>query len=163
MNRNNGTKIRKMVGADLPQVNEIDHLLLGQGRMPAWPFSFEAYWSVFHPELTFVAEMNGQIEGFLVGYIKPEEETRSVLKRADAQVAPPSNHGRVGWIEMTGVHPRSQHQGIGQTLTLAFVEECQRQHAIVNCLVPGSDPTLSKFYSSLGFKRWDGVIYTKQS
>ena len=35
MNRNNGIKIRKMVGADLPQVNEIDHLLLGQGRMPA--------------------------------------------------------------------------------------------------------------------------------
>jgi len=163
MNRNNGIKIRKMVGADLPQVNEIDHLLLGQGRMPAWPFSFEAYWSVFHPELTFVAERDGQIEGFLVGYIKPEEETRSVLKRADAQVAPPSNHGKVGWIEMTGVHPRSQHKGIGQTLTQAFVDECQRYHAAVNCLVPGGDPKLAKFYCGLGFKRWDGVIYTKQS
>ena len=164
MPTNNGNiKIRKMVGADLPQVNEIDHLLLGEGRVPAWPFSFEAYWSVYHPELTFVAEMKGSIEGFLVGYIKQEEETHSVLKRADTQVTPPAHHQKVAWIEMTGVHPRSQHKGIGKMLTEAFNEECRRNHAMVNCVVPHNDDRLAKFYSSLGFKKWEGVIYTKQN
>jgi ribosomal protein S18 acetylase RimI-like enzyme len=162
MTQNDVVKIRKMVEADLPQVNEIDHLLLGQGRVPAWPFAFEAYWSVYRPELTFVAEMNGRIEGFLVGYIKEEEGNHSIMKRADAQVAPPSHQQKVGWIEMTGVHPRSQHKGIGRMLTEAFDEECRRNHAMVNCVVPQKDGRLAKFYSGLGFKKWDAVIYTKQ-
>lgn len=162
MTRNNmDVKIRRIAEADLPRLNEIDQLLLGEGRVPTWPFSFEAYWSVYHPELTFVAELDGEIAGFLVGYIKQEQGTHSILRRADTQVTPPTRHQRVGWIELIGILPQSQHRGVGRKLVDAFQEECRRNDAIINCLVRDGDERLAKFYMGLGFKKWDVAIYTK--
>jgi ribosomal protein S18 acetylase RimI-like enzyme len=152
-------KVRRMVDADLPRLNEIDQLLKGEGRVNTWPFTFEAYWSVYQPELTYVAEIGDEIVGFLVGYIKPMEGTHSILRRADTQVMPTTRHQMVGWIEMIGVHPDGQNKGVGRQLVEVFDAECHRHDAMINCLVRLDDETLAKFYSSLGFRPWDTVIY----
>jgi len=64
----NGTfiKVRKMVESDLPRISEIDNQLAGKARVTTWPFSFEAYWEVYKPEMTFVAEADGKIVGILL-------------------------------------------------------------------------------------------------
>jgi ribosomal protein S18 acetylase RimI-like enzyme len=90
--------------------------------------------------------VDGEVMGFLVGYV----------------LIPPTNSKRVGWIEMLGVHPESQNKGVGRLLVERFYEECRRKDAVVNCLVRLNDEKLAKFYSSLGFKPFDFIIYTKQ-
>ncbi|GAI75375.1 unnamed protein product [marine sediment metagenome] len=72
-------KIRRMVENDLPRVNEIDRSLFSKGRVTTWPFSFENYWEVYHPKLRFVAELKGEVVGFLVGVIGKEERSRSMF------------------------------------------------------------------------------------
>lgn len=154
-------KVRRMVETDLPKLTEIDRLLEGEHRVSTWPFSFQSYWEVYHPEMTFVAEIDKVPVGFLVGYIKPVEGTQSILRRADMQVMPPTRHQKVGWIEMIGVHPDSQHKGVGRILVEAFYAECRRSDAMLQCLVRLNDSRLAGFYSRLGFRPWDTVIYTK--
>lgn len=154
-------KVRRMVGADLPRLTEIDRLLEGEHRVSTWPFSFQSYWSVYHPEMAFVAEVDQVPVGFLLGSIKPMEGTQSILRRADMQVMPPTRHQKVGWIEMIGVDPASQHKGVGRLLVEAFHEECRRNDAMLQCLVRLNDSRLAGFYSRLGFRPWDTVIYTK--
>jgi ribosomal protein S18 acetylase RimI-like enzyme len=152
-------KVRKMVESDLPRVNEIDQSIAGKARVTTWPFSFEAYWDVYKPDLTFVAEINDEIVGFLVGYVKQVEGTHSILRRADAQIMPTTQHTKVGWIEMIGIQPDSQNKGVGRLLVEAFDKECENQDAVVNCLVRVNDERLADFYKRLGFRPWDTVIY----
>jgi ribosomal protein S18 acetylase RimI-like enzyme len=154
-------RIRKMQDSDLAKVNEIDQALVAPKRATTWPFSFATYWSVYHPELTWVAELDGEVVGFLAGYIKPTEGTNSMLRRAEMQMVPPSRHQMVGWIEIIGVAPKGQYKGIGRQLIETFSKECEKHDAVVNTLVRMNDTFLSEFYTNLGFKPWDAVIYYK--
>ena len=152
-------KVRKMVAADLPRVNEIDRGLKGGGRVTTWPFSFESYWSVYEPEYTYVAEINDEVVGFLVGYIKPMEGTHTILRRADMQVIPRTRHQMVGWIEMMGVPIEWQGKGVGRALVDTFDKECQKYDALISSLVRMDDKTLADFYKGIGFRPWETVVY----
>jgi GNAT superfamily N-acetyltransferase len=156
-------KVRKMVDSDLAKVNEIDQDLVAPKRATTWPFSFETYWSVYRPEFTYVAELDGEVVGFLAGYIRATEGTNSLLRRADMQITPPSRDQMVGWIEIIGVAPKGQYKGVGRQLVETFSKECDRRGAVVNTLVRMNDQFLSEFYSNLGFKPWDAVVYYRPS
>ena len=154
-------KVRRMIDSDLPLVNDIDQALVPPKRATTWPFSFEHYWSVFHPELAYIAELNGEVVGFIAGYIKPVEGIQSILRRADMQVLPPTRLDSVGWLEIIGVAPKGQYKGVGRQLVEAFTSECEKRGAVVNCLVRKGDDFLTEFYSNLGFKPWETVVYYK--
>lgn len=153
-------RIRRMVDADLPRVNEIDRLLFGEERVSTWPFSFEAYWSVYRPEVSFVADIDGKIAGFAVGTIVPEEHSRSVLNLRHS-IDRPSGHRRVGWVDMIGIDPQYQHKGIGQSLIAAFYDECKRNDAIMRGIAEEQDERLRRFLSNAGFKSSGLVLYQK--
>ncbi len=153
-------KIRRMVEGDLPRVNEIDRLLFGEERVPTWPFSFEAYWALYHPKLSFVAEVGGRVVGFVVGNIVQEEHTQSVLSLRHT-IDRPSRHRQVGWIDMIGIEPGYQHMGIGRGLVEAFHEECKRNDAVMRGIAKDSDVRLTKFLATAGFKKSDLVVYEK--
>ncbi len=107
-------------------------------RVGTWPFSFEAYWALYCPTLSFIAEVEGRAVGFIVGTIAQEEHSHSVVSlRHTAE--PPSRYQQVGWIDMMGIGPRYQHMGIGRRLIGAFHEECERNDAVVRCIASGSD------------------------
>ena len=154
------TKIRRMVDADLPKVNEIDSMLFDKERVPTWPFSFAAYWNVYRPELSFVAELDGKVVGFLVGEIRQEEPSWSIFDWAHI-VDHPSRHKQVGWIDMIGIHPDCQRKGIGQSLVEAFYEECKRNNASMSCMIKENDERLKSFAEAVGFKKWDIATYEK--
>ena len=153
-------KIRPMVETDLPRVNEIDRMLFGDERVPTWPFSFEAYWSVYRPKLSLVAEMSNRVVGFVVGNIVPEEQSQSVLSLRHSPDRP-THHRRVGWIDMIGIDPESQGGGIGRKLVDAFYEQCRQSDAAVKGIARENDERLKKFLASVGFKSSGLVVYEK--
>jgi ribosomal protein S18 acetylase RimI-like enzyme len=130
-------KIRIMVDADLEAVKEIDRLLLGEERVPSWPLSVEDQLAFYRPALSFVAEVEGKIIGFLLGNIR----------RGGYGI------GISGWIDMIGVDLECQHEGIGRRLVLAFWSECQRKHVRTNVIVREDDERLIRFCTSMGFRR----------
>ncbi len=154
-------KVRKMNNADLARVNEIDRLLYGEERVPTWPFSFEAYWGIHRPKLSFVAEVDGVVVGFLVGNIAQEEHSQSIFRLARMSGPQPQNQ-KIGWMDMIGIHPDYQRRSIGRLLIEAFVEQCKRNNAAVRGVVRDGDERLEKFMISLGFKKQETVIFEKE-
>lgn len=150
-----------MVETDLPRVNEIDRMLFGDERVPTWPFSFEAYWSVYRPKLSLVAEMSNRVVGFVVGNIVPEEQSQSVLSLRHSPDRP-THHRRVGWIDMIGIDPESQGGGIGRKLVDAFYDQCKQSDAAVKGIARDNDERLKKFLASVGFKPSGLVVYEKE-
>jgi len=153
-------KIRRMVDADLARVNEIDRLLFGEERVPTWPFSFESYWALYRPELSFVAEAGSRVVGFIVGALEKEEHSQSVLSLRHT-IEPPSRHRKVGWVDMIGIDPGYHHMGIGRGLVEAFHKECQRSDAVMRGIARENDVRLRKFLASIGFKSSDIVVYER--
>lgn len=151
-------KIRRMVAVDLPRVNAIDRLLFGEERVPTWPFSFESYWALYHPDIRFVAEAEGRVVGFIVGTVVEEEHSQSVLNLRHT-ITPPSRHRNVGWVDMVGIEPEYQRREIGRALGEAFYEECKRCDAVMRVIIRESDGRLRNFLESVGFRSSDVVIY----
>lgn len=161
MDNNNGeVKVRRMVDADLRRVNEIDSLLFGEERVPTWPFPFEAYWEIHGPGISFVAEIDGEIAGFLAGNILKEERSQSISNLRHTIGQSPRDR-QVGWIDMIGILPQFQNKKVGRALVEAFIVESKRNHAPVRGVVNEGDEKLKKFLESLGFKKWEMVIYGK--
>ena len=161
MAHNNGEiKVRRMVDADLPRVNEIDRLLFGEKRVPTWPFSFENYWRIHGPRISFVAELDGEVVGFLAGSIVQEERSQSIFNLRYG-IQDFSRGRQVGWIDMIGIHPEYQNRKIGRALVDAFHEECKRNNAVTRGIANEGDERLQNFLSALGFRRWEIVTYEK--
>ena len=153
--------VREMTRDDLPRVNAIDSLLFGEARLPTWPFSFEAYWAEYRPDIRLVAESSGRVIGFIVGTVVVEEHSYSVLNLRHAANRPP-RYSQVGWIDMVGVHPEYQHAGIGRGLVDAFSQECKRLNVAVKGIAGEHDLRLRHFLEAAGFKAGQLVVYEKK-
>jgi len=138
-------KIREMTEADLPKVKEIDRALVGPERALSWPLRVEAYWWVYRPLLNFVAEVDGQVVGFLLGDIRGAEYGTDIG----------------GWIDMMGVAPEYQRRGIARRLVDAFCEECQRNEVKTRVVVREDDQRLVSFWTAVGFQKGKLVSYEK--
>ncbi len=154
-------KVRRMVEGDLPRVNEIDRSLFSKGRVTTWPFSFENYWKTYHPKLSFVAELKGEVLGFLVGIIGKEERSRSMLSHT-FRAGPLYRGNQVGWIDMIGIRENCWHKGIGRSLIEAFQDECKRKDARMRINVRDNDKELREFLVGCGFIKSDIATYRKQ-
>jgi len=138
-------KIREMTEADLPKVKEIDRALVGPKRALSWPLRVEAYWWVYRPLLNFVAEVDDEVAGFLLGDIRGAEYGTDIS----------------GWIDMMGVAPEYQRRGIGEKLVEAFCEACQRNEVKARVIIREDDERLTVFWQSVGFQRGKLVSYER--
>jgi len=137
--------IRAMTKEDLQRVKDIDGALVGPGRVLSWPLEVEAEWWIHRPSLNFVAEVDGEVVGFLLGDIR------------GAQYGTDMN----GWIDMMGVAPEHQHRGIGQRLVEAFCEECLRNEVRARIIIREDDQRLISFWASVGFRKGNLVSYER--
>lgn len=138
-------RIRRMTEADLPKIKEIDKELVGPHRSISWPLRIEAHWWVYRGLPNFVAEVDSELVGFILGDIRGVEYGTEVG----------------GWIDMMGVSPWFQSMGIGRMLVEAFCAECQKQGVKVMVIVMGNDKRLVKFWNSIGFRKGSLVSYEK--
>jgi ribosomal protein S18 acetylase RimI-like enzyme len=87
-----------------------------------------------------VAEVKGKIVGFVLGRV----------------VGSPTELRNVAWIELIGVLPEYQHQGIGRKMVEAWKERCRRKGIKkVHVMINWRDWWMLSFFESLGFLRGD--------
>jgi ribosomal protein S18 acetylase RimI-like enzyme len=139
-------KIRRMVDEDIPTVKVIDRSLSGPQRAISWQVEADVEAEVYHPALSFIAELNGVAVGFLLGDI------RGVQYGKDMK----------GWIDMVGVYPNYQNVGVGRRLVQAFCDVCERDRVDVQVLLREDDERLKKFFSTLGFSRGNMANFVKE-
>ena len=162
MTQNKGdVKIREMLESDLAKVSEVDRALFSKGRVTTWPFSFENYWKTYNPEIRFVAEVSGEVVGFMMGTIGREERSRSILSHT-FRAGPLYRGDQVGWIDMIGILEDYWHMGIGRALVEAFQKECKRKNARMRINVRDNDEELRQFLVGLGFVKSEIATYRKQ-
>ena len=138
-------KIRIMTQEDLQRMKDIDRALVGPNRSLSWPLEVEAQWWVYRPSLNFVAEVDGEVVGFLLGDIRGAEYGTDMS----------------GWIDMIGVAPEHQSRGIGRRLVAAFGKECRKNEVKARVIIREDDQRLIGFWTSVGFQRGNLVSYER--
>ena len=141
-----GLKVRNMTERDFADIDEVDKRITGRewagvgGRRASSHF-----WS-YYPPLSFVAEMDGKLVGFLIGAMGGPEYSLPVS----------------GWVTTIGVDPEHQGQGIGQALLKAFIEVCDISRIPSRLMIPHNEP-FEKMLLGLGFQHGRLVEYVRQA
>ena len=137
--------IRGIMEEDIEGVLAIDRKITGSKRAMTYATTPSSYVGG-ELEASVVAEASGQIVGFLLGRI-----TDSPYGVADA-----------AWLQLIGIDPGYQRQGIGSRLVQAFTERC-RQKGVrsVHIMVSWHDWWLLSFLRSLGFARGEMAEFIK--
>jgi GNAT superfamily N-acetyltransferase len=156
-------KVRKMTRNDLAKINVVDYSLHGKRRVTTWPFSFETYWRIYEPKLCYVAELKGEVAGFIAGVIEQEERSKYLIAHPRSMEGPSPESTKIGWIEMMGVHADHWAKGIGIALLDAFTEECKKNGASIRIVIRDDDEDLKSFLVRRGFNRSDFVAYDKDT
>lgn len=149
-------KIRVLSENDLNSVVRIDKKVLGRERRDFWKRKI-AY-SDIYPRPALVAEVDGKVVGFILGYVSGWE------------FGVPDS---VGWIDTLGVDPVYQRRGIGRLLFNALIDVFKRSGIekkpetekdkqpkidgvnVVYTLVSWDRMDLLQFYHAMGFRKGD--------
>jgi len=95
--------------------------------------------------LSIVAEVDGEVHGF-------------ILARR-AYIGEPTE---VGLIQMLGVDPDYQHQGIATKMVNTFLDTCHSKNLnAVRIMINERDSQLEGLFEHLGFRRGEFIDYTK--
>jgi ribosomal protein S18 acetylase RimI-like enzyme len=98
------------------------------------------------PDLSFVAEVNGEVQGFLLA-------RRAYFGEPFTEV---------GLIQIMGVDPDHWRQGIATKMVNALVETCREKKLnTVQIMVDERDSQLQNLFQRLGFRRGKLIDYSK--
>lgn len=137
--------IRAMTEDDIDAVMAIDRKITGINRATTYRAIPRSYVGG-ELDVSVVAEAGGQVIGFLFGRI-----TDSPYGLADT-----------AWLELIGVDPSCQRQGIGTRLAQAFTEHCRDKGVTsLHIMVSWHDWWLLSFLRSLGFTRGEMAEFIK--
>ena len=148
-------KIRVLSDNDLDAVVRIDKKIFGKERREFW--KRKTAYSDIYPRPALVAEINGKVIGFILGFVSGWE------------FGVPDS---VGWIDTVGVDPAYQRKGIAKLLFQELLKifknsgreklpETQKSEPnvegvnVVYTLVSWDRWDLLQFYQNMGFKKGD--------
>jgi len=143
--RENKVRIRPMEPEDIDSVLAIDRKISGVRRAVTYTDLITGDLGGVL-DLSFVAEVNGQVTGF-------------ILARR-AYVGEPVTE--VGLIQILGVDPDYWRQGIASKLVNALLDTCQSKRLnAVRIMVNQRDSQLQGLFTHMGFRRGQLIDYTK--
>lgn len=129
--------IRDMRKEDIETIVDIDRRIVGKARAVSWQNQVETYLGSV-PFKCLVGEIEGDVVGFLLGDIRGWELGMTPT----------------GWLEVIGVSPEHQGNGIGRKLVAAFMDYCRSSRVkSVHALVRADDKRLTHFLEAAGFRR----------
>lgn len=138
--------VRRMRLEDIPSIITIDEEIVGYRNEAKYRDKIPGYISRC-PEACLVAEVGGEVVGFLLGDIRGWDFGVPLS----------------GWLDIIGVAPHCQGKGIGKKLTQAFLEYC-KENGIesVQTMVNWNDGDLIDYFRALGFKRGEYLNLQKK-
>lgn len=138
-------RVRPMEPADIDSVLAIDRKITGVRRAATYTDLLIGDLGKI-PDLSFVAEVNGEVQGFLLA-------RRAYFGEPFTEV---------GLIQILGVDPDYWRQGIASQLVNALVETSRSKKLnAVRIMVDESDNQLQALFAHMGFKRGKLIDYTK--
>jgi ribosomal protein S18 acetylase RimI-like enzyme len=140
-----GLTIRNMTDNDMAAIVEIDKKIVGKDRVTSWPQKVSSHFKTYYPPLSFVAEADRRVVGFIIGVVM------------GAEYALPLS----GWINIIGVDPKYEGRGVGGVLLESFIRACQQRGIKARLMVRQKDERLKKMLLSLGFQQGDLVDFVK--
>jgi len=140
-----GLRIRQMTKNDWEGIVGIDAKITGKRRTPSWPQRVSSHTRTFSPSLSFVAEIDGKVVGFILADVRGAEYALPLA----------------GWIDSVGVDPEYQGQGIGRKLIESSIEECHVHGIKARLMIKETDERLQNFLLSVGFRRGEYVEFVK--
>lgn len=140
-----GLIIRNLTDNDMAAIVEIDKKIVGKDRVPSWPQKASSHFKTYYPPLSFVAEVDKRVVGFIIGVVM------------GAEYALPLS----GWINIIGVDPEYEGRGVGRMLLNASIRACHQRGIKARLMVRQKDERLKKMLLSLGFQQGDLVDFVK--
>jgi ribosomal protein S18 acetylase RimI-like enzyme len=139
-------------------MNELDDVIIRNGQpldhdniisvMPEWwggrdlSSSVLKVFFIHFKNTTFIAEIDGRLVGFLVGFMSQSE-------------------ANVGYIHFAGVHPQFRKVGIGRLLyeEFCFVCKANDRSIVKSCTSPVNKLSIN-FHKKMGFdiEQGDGIV-----
>ncbi|HEV8594825.1 MAG TPA: GNAT family N-acetyltransferase [Thermoplasmata archaeon] len=141
-------RIRKMRASDLAAVVAIERQITGSRRTSSLGRQLRTTLRE-RESICLVAEIGGDVAGFLVGDLRPWEfgEDRPVA-----------------WVKVVGVDPRHQGGGIGRDLGRKFLAEARTRGARrVKTLVDWDAGDVVAYFRSLGFDRSGAIVLDRKA
>lgn len=133
---NTAIQIRPLADLDMDAVARIDEAISGQYRPEVWDRRV-GYYLRRDPETSVVAELDGEVVGFMLGEVRSGE----------FGLEEPT-----GWIEVLGVDPAHRGRAIGRRLAEAMLATFRARGAReVRTLVAEEMAAIADFFASLGF------------
>lgn len=130
-------RIRPLDELDIDDIVAIDEKLGGEYRPEVWEARV-GYYLRRDPEGPVVAEVDGQVIGFMLGEVRSGE----------FGLEEPT-----GWIEVLGVDPDHQGRTAGRLMAEALLDHFREQGVTrVRTLVDEDMEDLSRFFTALGFE-----------
>jgi ribosomal protein S18 acetylase RimI-like enzyme len=140
-----GSTIRNMTDNDMAAIVEIDKKIVGKDRVTSWPQKASSHFKTYYPPLSFVAEVDERVVGFIIGVVM------------GAEYALPLS----GWINIIGVDPEYEGRGVGGMLLDSFIRACHQRGIKARLMVRQKDERLKKLLLSLDFQQGDLVDFVK--
>jgi len=138
-------KVRPMEPEDISVILEIDRKISGEQRAITYRDLLEEALGG-QMDVSFVAEIDDKMVGFVLAYLTYVRE-----KVTEACM-----------IQIFGVDPAYQRQGIASQLIQRQLEECQSKGIkLVRVMVEERDTPLQNFFKRLGFGRGHYIDYSK--
>jgi ribosomal protein S18 acetylase RimI-like enzyme len=132
-----GVVIRPLEETDIGAIVSIDEKIAGAYRPEVWERRI-GYYVRRDPEASLVAEVDGEVVGFMLGEVRSGE----------FGLEEPT-----GWIEVLGVDPDRRGRAIGRRLADAMLEHFRARGAkSVRTLVDETMDGVGRFFGSLGFE-----------
>jgi GNAT superfamily N-acetyltransferase len=130
--------VRPLEPSDLDAIVAIDERLSGQTRKDYWRRRLEIA-SLRPPWMSVVAETDGRLVGFLLGWVGESE----------FGIAEPT-----GWVDLIGVDPAYRGRGVARALLDRFVESGRELRALgrVATLIDLGQADVREFFPHRGFR-----------
>jgi N-acetylglutamate synthase-like GNAT family acetyltransferase len=135
-------KIRALAYGDLDAIVGIDKAILGKERPEYWSMKIEISENR-SPLTSLVAEMNGNVVGFIMG---------------DASGWEYGIPNTVGWIDTIGIHPKYQEKGIARLLFKEMMSNLKKVGVdTIYTFVNWKEWDLLHFFDKMGFQKGDMI------
>jgi len=140
-------RIRPLTELDIESVTRIDELVTGRYRPEVWEQRV-GYYIRRDAESSQVAEIDGQVVGFMLGEVRGGE----------FGLEEPT-----GWVEFFGVDPGARGRDIGRGLLDALLAHFRAREArIARTIVAKSDRDIAGFIGAMGFAEAPLTAYEKR-